>query len=208
VASEELKKDSETSPSVVGAQLTYRPWGTLIMAVLAVAVFVLPSASAKLVYDRALILEGELWRSVTGNWVHFSGSHLFWNLVVLVPTGVWLERYWPRRARILFVVAPIAIGSVLMVLDPELSRYAGLSGVASGVLVLLALTQLASSANDRWFWRAVLGLIVLKLVAEMLVQRPYFARFVAGDVYAVPLAHLTGVFCACALHFRGRRKPL
>lgn len=203
-----MKTDPEISPPIAGAQTTHRPWGTVLTVVLAVVVFFLPSVSPKLVYDRALILQGEWWRCVTGNWVHFSSSHLFWNLVVLVPTGVWLERHWPARGRLLLVVAPIAIGSALLTLDPALSRYAGLSGVASGVLVLLALTQLATSTNDRWFWRAVLGMIALKIIAEMAIQRPYFARFIEGDVHAVPLAHLTGAISACALHFRRSRKPL
>ncbi|HEX2853261.1 MAG TPA: rhombosortase [Opitutaceae bacterium] len=203
-----MKKDPKASAAVAGARLIHRPWGTLITVLLALAVFLVPSSGARLGYDRALILEGEWWRCVTGNWVHFSGSHLFWNLVVLLPTGIWLEGRCPRRARLLYVSAPIAIGAVLLALDPALSRYAGLSGIASGVVALLALSHLASSPNDRWFWRAVLGLIALKIVAEMLVGRPYFARFVPGDVYAVPLAHLTGVACACFLRFRGQRLPL
>lgn len=202
-----LKTNSENA-APVAAPRTYRPWGILVTLLLALVVFSLPRLSLALVYERSLILQGEWWRCATGNWVHFSGSHLFWNLAVLVPVGIWLERSWPFRARLFLIVAPVAIGLALLAIDPGLSRYGGLSGVTAGMLALLALTQLAAGPNDRWFWRAVLGLLALKIVAEMLVERPYFARFVEGDVYAVPLAHLTGVFCACALHFRRRRMPL
>ena len=53
-----------------------------------------PLAQATLL-TRAGIGSGELWRLWTGHWVHFSSSHLGWNLGVMVLAGAELES---RRA--------------------------------------------------------------------------------------------------------------
>lgn len=184
------------------------PWGAVLVATLALVLHALPRVGEALIYDRAFIQRGEWWRLVTGNWVHFGASHLVWNLVVLIPAGIWLERISPRRARLMFALAPAVIGLSLLALDPALSRYAGLSGLAAGVLALLAFTQLTLQPGDRWFWRAVLVVLALKIAAEVLVGQPFFARFAEAGAQAVPLAHLAGVVCACALHFRRRRRPV
>ncbi|MFY8131142.1 MAG: rhomboid family intramembrane serine protease, partial [Burkholderiaceae bacterium] len=61
-----------TSPSVA---LFY------IIVVTVTVQFLAPVQFAK--YDRVLVLEGEVWRLVTGVWVHLSWAHLTMNLVGL-----------------------------------------------------------------------------------------------------------------------------
>lgn len=184
------------------------PWAALVVAAIALAIAAWPSASEALIYDRTKVLRGEWWRLFTGHWVHFSASHLWWNLAVLVPAGAWVERLVPARARVLFGLAPVVIGVVLFAADPALQQYAGLSGVAAGVLALLALTQLAAGAADRWFWWAVLGLIAVKIVAELMFGQPALARFADTAIRPVPLAHLAGVACGSMVHFRWRGKKI
>jgi rhomboid family GlyGly-CTERM serine protease len=205
-----LKGDLEKTDQGSGSGIARAgvPWATALVAILALVIHLVPAFGEALIYNRALIFRGEWWRVFMGNWVHFGGSHLFWNLAVLVPAGIWLERVSRRRARALFVLAPVVIGLALFALDPTLSRYAGLSGVATGLLALLALTQLTLQPGDRWFWRAVLGLLALKITAEFLREQPFFARFADEGMRAVPLAHLAGALCGCWLHFRRRRSPV
>ena len=57
-------------------------WPAFVV-VTALAVYLLPGVGEALVYDRSAILTGELWRLVTGHWVHFSASHLFYDVTVL-----------------------------------------------------------------------------------------------------------------------------
>lgn len=191
-----MKPSSQNALPHGGAPKTHAPWFTSGIAALALVIYALPRLTDTLIYDRAWIGQGEWWRLVTGNWVHFSGSHLLWNLVVLVPTGIWLERFWPGRARLLMIFAPAVIGVTLFTLDPALSRFAGLSGLTAGTLTLLALTHISLRTHDNWFWRGILGLVVLKILAETLVDHPFFAQFVQEDVHAVPLAHVAGLMCA------------
>ena len=200
---EESKSAANATPA---ASIARWPWATGVVTLLALAAAASPRAGEALVYDRLLVMDGEWWRLFTGHWMHFSPSHLFWNLVVLVPAGVWVERLAPTRTRVLFLVAPVVIGLTLFAADLSLMRFAGLSGVAAAVIALLALTQLSAGRTDLWFWRGVLALIAVKIGVELALGRPSFAQFTDASVRPVPLAHLAGVICAGAVHFT--RRPL
>ena len=99
---------------------------------------------------------------------------------------------------------------MLLGAEPALERYAGLSGVATGVLVLLALVQWRRDRTaPGWFWPSVLALVAVKIALEARGPAPLFARF-DPDVRVVPLAHLGGVACAglayLILWWRDRRR--
>lgn len=176
------------------------------MALAAGCLILLPTASWQLVWDRSRILEGQWWRVITGQLVHFSPSHLLWNLAVLLPAGIWSERLEPVRARLLYLVGSLVIGFALLAFEPHLLRYGGLSGLAAAMLAFLALAQLRTETADRWFWRLVLALLALKIVAEVILASPLLAHIPDPAVRSVPLAHLGGIVAALfTLHARPRR---
>ena len=194
------------SPKVLPAYWTNRfPWGTALAAGLALLVFTSRSLEARMVFERTRILQGEAWRLWTGNWVHFSPSHLLWNLAVLIPAGAWAEQLAPDRTRRFFLFAPFIIGGTLLLVDPSLARYGGLSGLAAGLLVLLALEQISHGSPDRWFWWAVLALLGLKVAVEFSAGRTLLARFSDPALHPAPLAHVAGIFAAMLGRFRRRR---
>lgn len=171
---------------------------TLTIAAAAGIAFVWPRLAEVLIYERTSVIAGQWWRLWTGHLVHFTSSHFFWDVVVFVPAGGWLEWIAPRPARWFYLLAPPAISALLFWCDPGLNRYAGLSGLATGLLVLLALVQLRRDSNEPpWFWWAVLALVAAKTVVESITDGPLFARFDSG-VRAVPLAHVGGIACALA----------
>lgn len=173
-----------------------RPWVTLVIAAAAGLAFAWPRLTGALIYERADIFAGQVWRLWTGHLVHYSPSHLWLDLAVFVAAGAWLEWIAPRLARWFYLWAPPAISAVLLWGDPKLERYAGLSGVATGLLVLLALVQLRRKTGEpRWFWLGVLLLVAVKIIVEVTARGPLFARFAAG-VRVVPLAHVGGIACA------------
>jgi membrane associated rhomboid family serine protease len=52
-----------------------------------------------LVYDRTAVVSGQVWRLVTGNLVHFSRQHLFYNILTFLVVGCLVEkRRYPRFA--------------------------------------------------------------------------------------------------------------
>ena len=182
------------------------PVGSALVFALTLIVASQPALAPALLYERAAVLRGEFWRLWSGHLVHFGVSHLFWNLVVFTLASVWAERLAPGRTRLLLALAPGIIGLALLALDPALQTYGGLSGVASAALAFLAFTQLAQKLSDRWFWWAVLALILLKIAAEFAVDQPLFARFAAAGIRPVPLAHLAGFLTASTIHRTQRRR--
>lgn len=214
------KSSPRPSPLSPAAASAVFPWASLVVVVLALGVAAVPALAPSLLYDRPALERGEYWRLWTGHFVHFGASHLWWNLAVFAVAGIWAERVAPRRARVLLIVAPPLIGVALFGLDPDLGFYGGLSGVTAAMLTFLAFAQLARVAeaeatagvvvaeeearpaptSDRWFWRTVLALIILKIAAEFAVNSPLFARFAPAGIQPVPLAHLAGVLAAIYAH--------
>lgn len=171
------------------------PWGTLVVAFGAGLALVFPAVSERLIYDRSLIFQGQVWRGWSGHVVHYGLSHFFWNLAVFLPAGCWLERLWPRGTRWFYAVGPLMISVALLLLDPALDRYAGLSGLATGMLVLLAGLQLRRGKGEpAWFWLGVLALVGAKITLELITGAPLIVSGFAG-IRTVPLAHLSGVVC-------------
>jgi len=206
-------------PSSPVAPLAF-PWLSIVLIAAALGVAAQPNLDVRLLFDRAAIARGEFWRLWTGHFVHFGASHLAWNLAVFALAALWAERLRPFRTRVLLMLAPGGIGLALYGLEPRLFTFGGLSGLATALLAFLAFTQLArqpaaapadsagaadahaqsAARSDRWFWRAVLALIVVKIGLEFAVNAPLFARFASPGIRTVPLAHLVGVLAATMVH--------
>lgn len=183
------------------------PWATLAIALVAVLALAFQTVSELLIYDRSLIFRGQVWRCWTGHVVHYGFSHLFWDLAVFLPAGCWLERLWPKGGRWFYAVCPLVISMAMLWLDPSLNRYAGLSGLATGVLILLASRQLSGKNNEpAWFWLGVLALVGVKIVLELITGAPLVVSGFAG-IRTVPLAHIGGVVCGVLFWGIARLKP-
>ncbi len=154
------------------------------------------SAPAAFLYDRAAILQGEWWRLWTGHWVHFSFSHLAWNLVVLLGAGTWLEHRQPGAARRYALAAAPLISLGLLAGASEMHTYGGLSGLATGLVALLALVQIRTQPAERGWWLAVLALTAGKIAADAVCSAPLFSRFETGSIQISTLAHLLGALLA------------
>jgi rhomboid family GlyGly-CTERM serine protease len=166
---------------------------TLVLALLAGLALKFESVAAGFIYDRQLIFKGEIWRAWTGHVVHFGLSHSTWNLAIFLPTGWWLERLWPVLTRWFYLACPLIISAALLMLDPSLARYAGLSGLATGMLVLLAGLQLGRRKEEpAWFWWSVLALVGAKIGVELFTGAPLLVSGF-GNIRTVPLAHIFGV---------------
>src|SRR5207302_5013648 len=68
------------------------PWMSVAVLAVLLAVSCSRTIQALFIYDSAAISNGEIWRIATGNLVHCSGEHLFWNSFVLGAVGVTIER--------------------------------------------------------------------------------------------------------------------
>jgi rhomboid family GlyGly-CTERM serine protease len=165
---------------------------TLFIIGLAAIAYCSPMLSEFLVYDRQAILNGEMWRIVTAPLVHFSASHFFWNVLALAATGFAFtaERY--RGLVVVCLLAAVLPGMLSLLTLPELGRYGGLSGLATGAAAYFCLCSALAKRNQRLLWVAVLICMAAKITVETVTASPLFAH--AGDVSfrVFPLAHIAG----------------
>ncbi|MCR9246929.1 MAG: rhomboid family intramembrane serine protease [bacterium] len=151
----------------------------------------------------------ELWRWLTCHFAHFDSTHLLWSGGVFVTLLLWLEP--TRRVIATVAAAAIAIPAAVLMLQPEIETYRGLSGLDSALFVLVIKDALRHSwrRNDG---RLTTGLafaagvaFLLKLGYEAIAAKTVF---VTGDTFVpVPLAHLVGAAVGLAAGARfGRRR--
>jgi len=126
----------------------------------AVVVYLLPFSEA-LIYDRGAILEkAEVWRVITGHWVHFSGMHLLGNLSLIGVIG-WLNgRTRGGPFDLLSVIWAGGIGVGLLLWAPLLERFGGLSGIGHAACAHLAV---CTAAKGGWWRAAGIGFLALLL---------------------------------------------
>lgn len=187
----ESRGGPESAPSTPPGGARW-PVVTLVAALLVLLPAPFPGLAGVLAYDRQAILLGEAWRLWTGHLVHWTGEHLFWNVVALVGLGVILEPHRRRPlAATLRLASPLASLGLLR-LVPRVSCYRGLSGLDSALVALLAVSILRSGADRLagWFAAAGLLLFVAKVLLETFLGTPLFAR--GGAFEALPEVHRLG----------------
>lgn len=174
------------------------PVWTVIVCGFALLVYQLPGLAACLIFDRSTIIGGEYWRLMTGHWVHFSDEHLIYNIAVLAITGASIELRRYGQFVLLVLSAAGLIGIALLLFEPDMARFGGLSGIATAALVYLVLYGI-----DDPSWRDpslfVLAILVLKLVFEFVMGVSAISDTSEGTYRLVPLSHLSGAIAAVLL---------
>jgi rhomboid family GlyGly-CTERM serine protease len=172
------------------------PWWTLALVAGALLAWAWPDLAALLVYDRAAIGDGQLWRLASGHLVHFSTGHLVANLGVLLVAGTALERRDARATAMLYGLAMPFIGVVLWLAEPSLAVFGGASGIVFAVLTAFALEALARPGRHRLFGGALLAGLCLKLVAELGFGWSTGVLAPGSAIVAVPASHAAGMAIA------------
>lgn len=177
--------------------MIFLPLGTISISGLAILTYLSPSLTEVLIYDRQAILDGEVWRLLTGHCVHFTSTHVFYNLIGFGIAGSLLEyRGYPYFGLLCFLMAN-TISMSLLITQPQLSYYGGLSGLVSGIIVYTALWGLQEGIRWRIFCQWVLAIICVKISWEL-----WQSAFIFNDLTAfvpVPQSHLVGSLTACGL---------
>lgn len=144
-----------------------------------------PTVGDALRYERAAIATGQVWRLVTGHFVHFGWPHCLLNVAGLLTLAVIL----PARLRAwrCCLLLAMAVGVALYAGLPGLQHYAGFSGINYGLAALALLPRVRREP--------VAALVLLVLVARAAWQA------VGGDIAdstwlgapPVAVAHLAGL---------------
>jgi rhomboid family GlyGly-CTERM serine protease len=176
----------------------------LLFVLPAVLLACAPVHHGLLLLARDAVETGEVWRLWSGHWIHFSASHLFWNLIVLLAAGAWLERVRPGLLLGHTAIAAPLIGLAVLAGEPALQTYGGLSGLATGVVVLLGLHQLRTPDASRWFWAGLLAVTALKTLSDVTQPGSGLVAFAQPGVRPSSVAHPAGAMVAL-LHFGAER---
>jgi rhomboid family GlyGly-CTERM serine protease len=173
--------DAREQEETLQVRMRGLPWLTLTLGTLVVAS--VPFATS-LDYDRTAILHGQLWRIVTGHFVHWSPAHLRWDLIAFLALGAVCER---RGARVLFgvVVAATAcmVSMILLLAVPDVVAYRGLSAIDSALWLWVA-----AVIADR---RLTLALVLL-FCAKLMIELSTGASLFVTSITILPSVHLAG----------------
>jgi rhomboid family GlyGly-CTERM serine protease len=153
-------------------------------------------------------MEGQLWRVVTCHLTHCSGEHLFWDLAMFLLLGVLCEHRCATRWLACLAASSLAIPVAVLVLQPELAAYRGLSGADTALFTLLAATLL----KEKWRqgdigWLIVIATLLAGLIGktlyEVITGHCVFVDDTAAGFQPVPLAHLVGALIGVAVGMPG-----
>lgn len=145
-----------------------------------------------LALDRAALLEGELWRLWTGHLVHWSVEHFVWDAVTFAVLGWLLAKLsWRAFRGLLLVGAPVIAVAVLLG-EPAMEVYGGLSGL-DVALWAAACVVVTAKARDRMI-RSVGGLAFVGGLVKVAVEvASGNATFLGGNLSFVASAHVAGL---------------
>jgi len=138
-----------------------------LLLILLCAVLQWSGAVPELRYDRQLIASGQWYRVISANFVHLNNSHLLMNVLGVVMVMVFFSNHLKKRQWIgLIVVSSLFVSIGLMLFNPEIHRYVGLSGVLHGLFIAGAMAEIKRFPLSGWLLLAVL---LAKLAWEQLV---------------------------------------
>lgn len=183
-----LSKGVQTRPDTTTVLAWLLPGALLIIAALLAATG--DSGREWLRFERGPIDDGELWRLITGHFVHLGLTHFLLNSAGLVLVWILVGRgfaFLEWLAIIAGSIAAIDIG--LWIFSPELEWYVGLSGLLHGMLV----GGILANWGERRSEALILGLVIAaKLAYEQLLGPLPGSEGTSGGTVIVD-AHLYGV---------------
>lgn len=173
------------------------PWPVPALSLPALLIFGLgPDVEMALRYERAAIFGGDFWRLVSGHFVHLGGMHLVLNLLALwlIMVGCGGPGQPPvLRTVIALLVLLLGVSAGLLLANPHLDWYVGLSGVLHGLLILVAVW----SQQDPLRWVLVAG-TAAKVGWEQFTGGDSLTGQAIGGTVVVD-AHLYGFLSAAGL---------
>ncbi len=115
-------------------------------------------------YQRHGIVQGEIWRLLTANFLHTNINHMLLNLAVMWV--VWFIFYHACSIRVqwTFLLLPMPMTTLLLYyFTSDISGYVGLSGSLYGTMVAFAIADLKQH-------RLTSGILLLGVTAKMIHQ--------------------------------------
>lgn len=151
------------------------------------------------VWDRNLILQGEIWRLITGNFTHTNLAHLVMNSAALtVFCFIFKDILNPKKLCGLLFIISLMTGVLLLL--SQIQSYVGLSGVLHGLFVWAAIEDIKQKRNTGW-------LLLIGVIAKVCWEQ-YFGASTSTisliNAKVATEAHLIGAFSGGILQLTTR----
>ncbi len=175
------------------------PINTICVLALCIVSSKVNALASLFVYDREAILRGELWRLITSHFVHFGNMHLIYNLLVFGIIGWIIEYKKYQYLKLLFFLMACSISTTLLVFEPNMIYYGGLSGIACGSIIYCSLLYLHNPPP--WRTISILSIIFLlvKISLEIYTNGSLLPYWGTQGFIPVPLSHIAGSLTAFML---------
>ncbi len=205
-----LRQGDSSHPPTRGASAWLLP--ALIAAGAGILEIFGTTARSLLSYDRPALLEAELWRLITGHFVHLGVSHLLLNIAGLLLIWYLISASFSRRQWLLIMLTTIAgIDLGFWFLEPQLVWYVGLSGLLHGLLAAGVVAGIRARRPDAWILAVVLiGKLTYEQLAGPLpgsVATAGGAVIVAAHLYGAIAGGIAAGLAMISVHIRVRGQP-
>jgi rhomboid family GlyGly-CTERM serine protease len=160
---------------------------------------------------RVQVEQGELWRLLTSNFVHFGWPHTLMNLSAFLLCALALLNSFPVRQLLgLILCCCLSVGLGVYYLNPEYGTYAGLSGAIHGFIVA---GLMRNKRHPVWLNAILIALVFAKIIYE---HQPDYQATQLQTLMPVPVAYdahmygaITGLVfgLGCWLFILNKRKP-
>ncbi len=181
---------------------------TVLLTVIVIAAYLMPAVAGPLEIELAHP-QWIGWYQIFGcHLLHWSAEHLFWDLAMFGVLSGCCERWWRKSYYHTLVLSALLIPLAVMVWQPNISSYRGLSGIDTALFALMATRLGVESLGRRDGSQAIL---FMTLLASLIAKVAY--EFVTGDLLFVsevnfvplPLAHLVGGVVGALVPLAGMR---
>ncbi len=177
-----------------------KQWALPVLLILIALLFQLTGKSGfnMLCYNREQIMAWQWWRLFSGHMVHISWMHFFMNALGLILIKLLFFSFLsPWRLLLLMMASALGIDLGLLMFNPEITWYAGLSGVLHGLIATGAFMLILKHGVKG---ATLLVLLILKLGWEQFFgSLPGSAEWTGAAV--ITDAHLYGTISGAIAAF-------
>jgi rhomboid family GlyGly-CTERM serine protease len=143
--------------------------------------------------ERTQVAQGQFWRLLTANFVHFGWAHTLMNLgAFLLCSFALLSDFSIKAFAALIVSCCLVVGICIYVFNPEYETYAGLSGALHGFIVA---GVMVNKRHKAWVNSLLVALVFAKVINE---NRPGYQSNELQDLLPVAVAYSAHLYGALA----------
>jgi rhomboid family GlyGly-CTERM serine protease len=163
------------------------PIWTMLLTAATVALYFANISASTLFFEQNKIVDGELWRLVTGQFMHADGNHLLWNSLGFMVLGSMIELKSKRLLLLSSGTGLLSVSALLLSPFSNIAIYCGLSGALNSLLVVALWIEWKVERRQLY---PLIGLLAFaKIVIEMVSEQALFTH-ITWPPY--PASHLAG----------------